>query len=77
MSKLPKLKVKLHVGRLSEELREFEQGQYLPFSDDHVLIFVEDHFINSYDELVRLASQDSYKDKEFLEVLLTPAIGGG
>ena len=33
--------------------------------------------INSYQELIQLAIQDRYKDKEFLEVILEPVIGGG
>jgi len=74
MSKLPKLKVKLR--GLSDDIRDFEQGKYLLFCD-HVLILVEGQVINSYEELVQLAAQDGYKDKEFLEVLVTTAVAGG
>jgi len=76
MSKLPKLKVKLLIGRMSEDVRDFEQAKYLPFCQ-HVQIFVEGQLINSYEELVQLAAQDSYKAKESLEVVVTSAIGGG
>ncbi len=76
MSRLPKLKVKMHIGHSSEEISDFEQGRYLPFSD-HVLILVEGQVINSYEELVQLVAQDCYKDKESLEVVVTSAIGGG
>jgi len=74
MSNLPKLKVnKLPSG---EEIRDFEQGKYLPFCD-YVLVLVEGEIINSYEELVQLAAQDCYKDKEFLEVTLMPLVMGG
>jgi hypothetical protein len=74
MSKLPKLKVKF-LG-LREEMRDFEQGKYLLFSDS-VLILVEGQVVRSYEELVQLAAQDRYKDKESLEVLITTAAAGG
>ena len=42
------------------------------------IIVAEGQVIKSYEELVQLATQDSYKDKEFLEVwLLAVEIGGG
>ena len=39
---------------------------------------VEGSLVRSYEELVQLASQDDYQDKEFLEVelLLTSIVGG-
>jgi len=39
---------------------------------------VEGSLVMSYEELVQLASQDDYQDKEFLEVelLLTSIVGG-
>ena len=73
MSNLPKLKVKSISG---EEIRDFEQGKYLPFCD-YVLILVEGKVINSYEEFVQLVAQDRYKDKEFLEVTLMPLVMGG
>jgi len=66
--KLPKLKIKTIPGYLSEEVRSLEQGIDLPFSD--ALIFAEGHRINSYEELVQLASQDTYMDWEFIEVVV-------
>ena len=76
MSKLPKLRVKLLVGHSNEEIRDFEQAKCLPFCH-HILIFVEGQVINSYEEFVQLAALDCYKEKESLEVLVTPAMGGG
>ena len=78
MYKLPKLKVKRPVGHPSEEIREFEQGRYFLFSyGDGVFVVVEGQVINSYEELIQLAAQDCYKDKEFLEVIIVPEISGG
>ena len=76
MSKLPKLKVILAVGRQIEEIRDFEQGKYLPFAH-HIFIFAEGQKIDSYEELLQLASQKQYKDKEYLEVWVTTGIAGG
>ncbi len=76
MSKLPKLKVRGFSWDASEEIRDFEQGKYLPFCE-HICIVVEGEVILSYEQLVQLAAQDEYKDKEFLEVELLPLTGGG
>lgn len=39
---------------------------------------VEGRLVRSYEELVRLAAQDDYRDRELLEVelLLTSIVGG-
>lgn len=77
MSKLPKLRVNWPVGGYpSEDIRDFEQAKYFPFGGQ-VFILVEGQLINSYEELVQLATQECYQDKEFLEVLLAEPIGGG
>lgn len=78
MSEFPKLKVNWPIeGYPSQDIRDFEQAKYfLPFSSP-AFILVEGQVINSYKELVQLATQDCYKDKEFLEVLVAEAIGGG
>jgi len=78
MSKLPKLKVKKPLGYPFEEIRNFEEAQYFLFNyGDNAIVIVEGKVINSYEELVQLAAQASYKDKEFLEVELLPAVIGG
>jgi len=59
-----------------EEIRGFEEAKTL-LSNWGVLVVVEGQVINSYDELVKLAGQDSYKNKEFLKVELLPLIVGG
>ena len=78
MHRLPKLKVKRPVGYPSEEIREFEQGKYFLFSyGDGTFVVVEGRVINSYEELIQLATQDCYKDKEFLEVIIVTEMSGG
>jgi hypothetical protein len=74
MSKLPKLRLKMPDGQ--EEVHGFEEAKtYL--SDWGVLFVVEGQVISSYEELIELADQSSYKDKEPLEVMLIPSIEGG
>ncbi len=77
MSRLPKLKVKLPFGDASEDICELEQAKYRFTYSGEVLVVVEKQVVNSHEELVQLASRDDYKDKEFLEVELLPAIVGG
>ena len=75
MSRLPKLKLKKDFGYPFEEIRDFEQAQYFLFSyGTSAIVVVEDQVVNSYEELVQLAAQDCYKDKEFLEVLLLSTV---
>ena len=77
MSRFPKLKVTHWIdGKTSQEILEFEQAPYFIFKYD-VIIAVEGEVIKSYEELVQLASQDKYRDREFLDVQLETIIGGG
>ena len=77
MSTFPKLKVTHWIdGQASREIFDFEQAPYFLFNYDH-LVVVEGTLIRSYEELLELASQDPYKDREFLEVRLETIIGGG
>jgi hypothetical protein len=76
MSQLPKLKIKLPLGNPSEDVCELEQAKYRLNFDDGVLM-VEGQTVHSYDELVQLATQDNYKNKDFLEVVLLQVIEGG
>ncbi len=78
MSKLPRLKLKKPHSHPFEEIRDFEQAKYFLFDyGDSAIVQVEGQVINSYEELVQLAAQDGNKDKDFLEVLLLPAVLGG
>jgi hypothetical protein len=76
MSRLPKLKIKLPFGNESEDVCELEQAKYCLNFDEGVFL-VEGQTVHSYDELVQLANQNNYKNKEFLEVVLVQAIEGG
>jgi len=81
VSKLPKLKVKWwSLGSEDEETTcDFEQAKDVVFGyRPSVLAFVEGEMINSYEELVQVATQDQHKDKETLNVaLIVMEIGGG
>ena len=72
MPKLPKLKVR-RTWNPVEETHDLEQARHLLFSrGTDMLVIVEGQMVNSYEELVQLATQDAYKDKESLEVVMTP-----
>ncbi|MFC1983706.1 hypothetical protein ACFLVO_01650 [Chloroflexota bacterium] len=77
MSKLPKLRVLNPSWGVAEEIRDFKQGKYLPFNTEGMWIVVEDQVINSYEDLVQLAAENRYKDKEFLEVSFLYIVVGG
>ena len=68
MPRLPKLRVKTIPGYPDGEVCDFEQVRDLAFRD--VSVFVEGYRVNSYDELVQLAAQESYRDQKFLEVMI-------
>jgi hypothetical protein len=76
MSRLPKLKIKLPAGNPREYICELEQArEYLNFNEG--VFLVEGQGVHSYDELVHIATQDKYKNKEFLEIEWLQMIGGG
>ncbi len=79
MSKLPKLKVTdcSGYGAPKQEIIDFEQARDLLDFDSTVQVIVEGQVLADYDELVQLAAQDRYKDKEFLKVEVMEMIGGG
>jgi hypothetical protein len=76
MSELPKIKIKLPSSGAKEYICALEQaGEYLDFEQG--VFVVEGQGIHSYDELVRIATQDKYKGVEFIVVeLLQPIVGG-
>ncbi len=77
MSNLPKLKVKTDAwGSSTEEIQEFEQAKDFPFGADWIIV-AEGQQINSYEDLLRLVSQDRYQGKGYLEVAFFPMIVGG
>ena len=79
MSELPKLRIKWFLEPFQETTIDFEKAKYsLPFGPPHTLsIIFEGQAINSYDELVQLATEKHHRDKEFLEGIVMVPIGGG
>lgn len=76
MSPLPKLKIKLPAGNPDEYIYELEKaGQVLNFNEG--VFIVDGQWIRSYNELVNIAKQDKFKDKDFIEVEWLQVIGGG
>jgi hypothetical protein len=76
LSRLPKIKIKLPYGDPTEYVYELEQiKNLLNFSEG--VFLAEGHSIQSYDDLISIASQDKYRDREFLEVELLKPIDGG
>ncbi len=77
MSHFPKLKVTHWVdAQPSQEMIDFEQAPYFLFNYD-VIVVVEGEVIYSYEDLLQLASQDRFKDRDFLEVQLETILAGG
>jgi hypothetical protein len=77
MSRFPKLKVTHWIdGKTSQEILDFEQAPDFLFNYD-VIVAVEGEVIRSYEELVRLASRDQFRERDFLDVQLETVIAGG
>ena len=67
-----------HYCYQNEDICELEQARYRFSYGSGVVVMVEGQVVNSYDELVQLAAQDKYKDREFLEVvLIVDLVAGG
>ena len=74
MATLPKLKVTKWTGE--EEIQDIEGWEKFPF-DTGILVVVEGKGITSYQELLKLAGQEPYREKQFLEMRVLPFIAGG
>jgi len=77
MSELPKLKIKIPFGYPNEDICDLEQARYRLNFLGGAVILVEGRAVQSYDELVEMANQDKYKDREFLEVVLLSDLASG
>lgn len=77
--KLPKLRIIRPGGYPFEEIRDIKDARYLTFDYKFgTIVLVDRQVVKSYDELVKLAEQDCYKGKEFVDVVITPvALPGG
>ena len=72
---MPKLLIRVF-GDPGEDMCELEEAKYLiDFSSR--LIVIDGQQIRSYDELAQIASQEKYRNQEFIEVVQVPAITGG
>ena len=76
MSHLPKLKIKLPSGNPDEYIYDLEEARdVLNFSEG--VFVVDGQWIHSYNEIINLARQDRFKDREFIEVEWLHVMGGG
>ena len=74
ISQLPKLKLKPY-GYFNGNVCEFEKAKNLNYSG--VIVLVDGKKVGSFDEFVQLATQDIYKNREFIEVVIMPIVAGG
>jgi hypothetical protein len=62
-------------GYFNGSVCEFEKAKSLNYNG--MVVLVDGTRVSSYDELVQLATQDIYKNREFIEVVLMPIVAGG
>ena len=72
---MPKLLVK-NFGDPGDDICQLEEARYLLAFGDRIVV-VDGQDIHSYEELVKLVSQEKYRDQEFIEVVQIPAVQGG
>ncbi len=72
---MPKILVKVF-GDPGEDICELEEARYL-FDFANQIIVIDGQNVRSYDELVKIVSQEKYSNQEFVEVVQIPAIAGG
>ncbi len=72
---MPKLLVKVF-GDPGEDIYDLEEARYL-FDFAHQIVVIDGKNVRSYDELVKIVSQEKYSNQEFVEVVQIPAIAGG
>ena len=77
MSRLPKLKIQSPFGNNNEEICDLEQAKSRINYDAGTIVTVEGQVVSSHEGLVQMASRKQYRDREFLEVMIVPLIGGG
>jgi hypothetical protein len=75
---LPKLRIRLPSDHEAQDVCSVEEARYrFNWGRDPFLVVVEGQYIRSFAELFDLASQDRFKDREFLEVEIQPLLAGG
>jgi hypothetical protein len=75
ISTLPKLVIK-PFGYGSGTICDSEQARNRINYDGMIVLF-DGRRVHSHDELAQIANQDSYKNKDVVEVVLLPKIEGG
>lgn len=76
MSPLPKLKIKLPRSNPDEYIYNLEEARdVLNFSEG--VFIVDGQWIHSYNELVNIAKQERFREKDFIEVEWIQVMGGG
>jgi hypothetical protein len=63
------------LGYTNGTLCDLEQAKNLNFSD--AIILVDGRRVNTYDELIRLVSQDVFRNRETVDVIILPLVTGG
>jgi len=75
---LPKLRIRLPSDHEAQDVYSVEEARYrFNWGRDPFLVVVEGQVVRSFEELLDLASQDRFKDREFLEVEIQPLLAGG
>jgi len=72
---MPKLLIKVF-GDPGEDICELEDAKYLLDFANQIIV-LDGKNIRSYDELAKIASQEKYRNQEFIEVVQVPAVTGG
>ena len=72
---MPKVVIKVF-GDPGEDMCELEEAKYLLDFAGQIIV-VDGKNIRSYDELVKIASEEKYRNQEFIEVVQVPPIAGG
>jgi len=72
---MPKLLIKVF-GDPGEDIYELEEAKYLLDFANQVIV-IDAQQIRSYEELAKIASQEKYRNQEYIEVVQVPAVTGG
>ena len=75
ISGLPELKIKTF-GYAGEDTCSLDQAACI-LDFERRFVIVEGQKVNSYTDLVALASSEKFRDREYIEVVLLPKIAGG
>jgi len=78
MGATPKLRIRLPSDNEASDLCSLEEAKYrFNWGREPFVVVAEGKFIPSFDDLIELAKEDRFKDKEFLEVDIQTLLAGG